>query len=73
VLTWGFALPKSTIHASESERGALPTKSEKELLEAHGYEILETPEGLEAIDIARDEQPDLILMDIRLPTSAGST
>ena len=39
----------------------------KQLLEVHGYEILETPEGLEAIDIARDEQPDLILMDIRLP------
>jgi two-component system, cell cycle response regulator DivK len=43
----------------------------KQLLEAHGYEILETPEGLEAIDIARDEQPDLILMDIRLPDICG--
>ena len=30
----------------------------KQLLEVHGYEILETPEGLKAIDIARDEQPD---------------
>src|SRR3984893_5046086 len=43
----------------------------KQLLEVHGYEILETPEGLEAIDIARDEQPDLILMDIRLPDICG--
>src|SRR6266446_6339325 len=39
----------------------------RQLLEVHGYEILETPGGLEAIDLARDEQPDLILMDIRLP------
>ena len=43
----------------------------KQLLEVHGYEILETPEGLQAIDIARDEQPDLILMDIRLPDICG--
>ena len=43
----------------------------KQLLKAHGYEILETPEGLRAIDIARDEQPDLILMDIRLPDISG--
>ena len=33
--------------------------------------MLETSEGLEAIDIARDEQPDLILMDIRLPDICG--
>ena len=43
----------------------------KQLLGAHGYEILETSEGLEAIDIARDEQPDLILMDIGLPDICG--
>ena len=43
----------------------------RQLLEVHGYEILETPEGLGAIDIARNEQPDLILMDIRLPDICG--
>jgi two-component system, cell cycle response regulator DivK len=43
----------------------------KQLLEVHGYQILETLEGLEAIDIARDEQPDLILMDIGLPDISG--
>jgi CheY-like chemotaxis protein len=32
---------------------------------------LETPEGLEAMDIAHDKQPDLILMDIRLPDIRG--
>ena len=44
----------------------------KQLLKAHGYEVLGTPEGLQALDLAREEQPDLILMDIRLLTLAGS-
>jgi two-component system, cell cycle response regulator DivK len=43
----------------------------KQLLKAHGYEVLETPEGLQALDLARAEQPDLILMDIRLPDISG--
>jgi len=42
-----------------------------QLLKAHGYEILQTPEGWEAIDLARNKQPDLILMDIRLPDISG--
>ena len=32
---------------------------------------METPEGWQAIHLARDEQPDLILMDIRLPDISG--
>jgi two-component system cell cycle response regulator DivK len=43
----------------------------KQLLKVHGYEVLGTPEGLQALDLARDEQPDLILMDIRLPDISG--
>ena len=43
----------------------------KQLLKAHGYEVLGTPEGLQALDLARAEQPDLILMDIRLPDISG--
>src|SRR6201984_2219499 len=43
----------------------------KQLLKAHGYEVLGTPEGLQALDLARGEQPDLILMDIRLPDISG--
>jgi two-component system, cell cycle response regulator DivK len=42
-----------------------------QLLKVHGYEILQTPEGSKAIALARDEQPDLILMDIRLPDICG--
>jgi two-component system cell cycle response regulator DivK len=43
----------------------------KQLLKAHGYEVLGTPEGLRALALARQEQPDLILMDIRLPDING--
>ena len=43
----------------------------KQLLKAHGYEVLGIPEGLQALDLARAEQPDLILMDIRLPDISG--
>jgi two-component system, cell cycle response regulator DivK len=43
----------------------------KQLLKAHGYEVLGIPEGLQALDLAREEQPDLILMDIRLPDISG--
>src|SRR6476646_923127 len=41
------------------------------LLEASGYNILQTRNGLEAIDIARAHRPDLILMEIQLPEVSG--
>jgi two-component system, cell cycle response regulator DivK len=42
-----------------------------DFLKVKGYEILKTSEGWEAINLARDKQPDLILMDIRLPDISG--
>jgi two-component system cell cycle response regulator DivK len=42
-----------------------------DFLNAHGYRVLKTSDGLEAIKLAREEQPDLILMDIRLPEISG--
>ncbi len=40
-------------------------------LEIHGYEALTTSMGAAALDIAREQQPDLILMDIQLPDIPG--
>jgi two-component system cell cycle response regulator DivK len=40
-------------------------------LEAHGYEIVGTRNGIEALDLARKHRPDLILMDIQLPGMDG--
>ena len=42
-----------------------------DLLEAHGYNIIQTRNGLEALDLARTHHPDLILMDIQLPEVSG--
>src|SRR5215472_9894274 len=42
-----------------------------DLLEAHGYETLQTKDGMEALKLARQHHPDLILMDIQLPEVSG--
>jgi two-component system, cell cycle response regulator DivK len=42
-----------------------------QLLKAQGYDILQISESRGAIDLARDNQPDLILMDIGLPDIRG--
>ena len=43
----------------------------KDVLEARGYDTLQTGDGLEAIDLAVANLPDLILMDIQLPEISG--
>ena len=43
----------------------------KDILESHGYETLQTGDGLDAIDLAVAKRPDLILMDIQLPEISG--
>ncbi len=53
------------------EDNELNLKLFTDLLEAHGYDTLETREGLKAIEIARENKPDLILMDIQLPEVSG--
>jgi two-component system cell cycle response regulator DivK len=42
-----------------------------DLLDAQGYETLQTREGLHALALARQHRPDLILMDIQLPEISG--
>lgn len=53
------------------EDNDLNLKLFRDLLSAHGYDTLETKDGLEAIKLARSESPDLILMDIQLPEISG--
>jgi len=42
-----------------------------DLLEVSGYMVLEAIDGKQAVEIAKAEKPDLILMDIQLPVMAG--
>ena len=53
------------------EDNDLNMKLFNDLLEAHGYGTLRTKNGLEAMKMARDHRPDLILMDIQLPEISG--
>lgn len=45
----------------------------KYLMENYGYEAIEAADGIEALDQFRKHQPDVILMDISLPTVSGLT
>jgi two-component system cell cycle response regulator DivK len=53
------------------EDNELNMKLFHDLLEAHGYATLQTKDGIEAMKIARQKRPDLILMDIQLPEVSG--
>jgi two-component system cell cycle response regulator DivK len=53
------------------EDNTLDAKLLKDILERRGYETLQTADGLEAINLAVANLPDLILMDIQLPDTSG--
>jgi two-component system cell cycle response regulator DivK len=53
------------------EDNELNMKLFHDLLDAHGYRTLQTRTGMEALRLARQERPDLILMDIQLPEVSG--
>ena len=62
------AVPKTVLIVEDNE---LNMKLFHDLLEAHGYDTLQTKDGMEALKIARAHRPDLILMDIQLPEVSG--
>jgi two-component system, cell cycle response regulator DivK len=43
----------------------------RRVLIAEGYEVLEAGDGIRGLELARQEHPDLILMDINLPDVDG--
>ncbi len=53
------------------EDNELNMKLFNDLLETRGCRILQTRNGVEAVKIARESKPDLILMDIQLPEVSG--
>jgi two-component system cell cycle response regulator DivK len=61
--------PSKTILIVEDNE--LNMKLFNDLLEAHGYDVIQTRDGLSALDLARQHKPDLILMDIQLPEVSG--
>ena len=53
------------------EDNELNMKLFNDLLEKNGRRTLRTKSGVEAIALAREHRPDLILMDIQLPEVSG--
>ncbi len=53
------------------EDNELNMKLFTDLLDARGYETLQSRDGIEALKLAREHKPDLILMDIQLPEVSG--
>jgi two-component system cell cycle response regulator DivK len=62
------AMSKTVLIVEDNE---LNMKLFNDLLEAHGYVTLQTRDGMEALKIAREHHPDLIVMDIQLPEVSG--
>jgi two-component system, cell cycle response regulator DivK len=53
------------------EDNELNMKLFNDLLESRGCKIIQTRNGVEAVELARQHRPDLILMDIQLPEVSG--
>jgi two-component system cell cycle response regulator DivK len=62
------AMTKTVLIVEDNE---LNMKLFHDLLDAHGYDTLQTRNGMEALELAREHKPDLILMDIQLPEVSG--
>ena len=61
-------MPKTVLIVEDNE---LNMKLFHDLLDSQGYQTLPTREGLQALALAREHRPDLILMDIQLPEISG--
>ena len=53
------------------EDNELNMKLFHDLLKANGFDVVGTRDGRQAVELARGERPDLILMDIQLPEVSG--
>lgn len=53
------------------EDNDLNLKLFRDLLEASGYQTLQSKDGMDGLRLVRDHKPDLVLMDIQLPEISG--
>ncbi|MFC1707730.1 PleD family two-component system response regulator, partial [Planctomycetota bacterium] len=42
------------------------------VLEKHGYESRTAEDGLRALEVVREERPDLIILDLQMPHQTGT-
>ena len=71
----GALSPSASARAAKTvlivEDNELNMKLFRDLLDAHGYRTLQTRNGMDALRIAQEQRPNLILMDIQLPEVSG--
>lgn len=60
---------KKTILVAEDEQAMLKTLAQK--IENAGYNVLQASDGEEAINLAMEHQPNLVLLDILMPKMDG--
>jgi two-component system, NtrC family, response regulator AtoC len=75
-----FILPRAkTMNNSHTSKILVAEDNEdsrlmlRAFLETLGYEVIEAGNGEEAVRLARQEEPDLILMDLNMPVLDGVT
>ena len=59
---------KSVLYIEDNE---LNRKIVRDLLRRTRYRLLEAPDGEAGVAMAREQRPDLILMDVQLPKMSG--
>ena len=60
--------PKTILYVEDNE---VNRRLVRDLLKRTSYRLLEAPDGEAGMAIARQERPDLILMDVQLPRVSG--
>ncbi len=55
------------------EDNELNMKLFNDLVQSKGYQTIQTRNGMDALELAKNHQPDLILIDIQLPEVSGLT
>lgn len=65
------AVPSAQKKVLIVEDNELNMKLFNDLLEANGYAVIQTRDGLSALDLCRKHRPDLVIMDIQLPEVSG--
>lgn len=67
-LSGRLSMTKTILIVEDNE---LNMKLQNDLLQANGYNTLKSVDGKDALSLAREHKPDLIIMDIQLPEVSG--
>jgi response regulator NasT len=62
-------VPRTRVLIAEDD--AIIRMDLKEMLEEEQYEVIEASDGAAAVQLARDEQPALVILDIKMPVMDG--